>query len=187
VTPALADAAAALDRRAFLRLTALAAGAGLLPAGCGGGAPRPGVELVVLSPRTYSTFNAAAMRLVGPRGAALIADGTVDPGAAADAILTRSPTLAAPLGQGLLALEFGVWPLLPKLRPFTALSADGQDAVIADLAGSTVGLKRALYGGVRSLAMATFYATPASRALTGYPGPFGLGAVTIADAMVPPG
>jgi hypothetical protein len=187
VTPDLAGAAAALDRRAFLRLTAIAAGAGLLPAGCGGGrAPRPGVELIVLSPRTYAVFTAAAARLVGPRGAALIHDGTVDPAAAADAILARSPTLAGPLTQGLLALEFGVWPLLPKVRPFTALSADGQDAVIADLAGSTVGLKRALYGGVRSLVMATFYATPASRALTGYPGPFGLGAVTIADAMVPP-
>ncbi len=187
MTPALTAAAAALDRRGFLRLTALVAGTGLLPSGCGGGEPRPGVDLVVLSPRTYTVFNAAASRLVGPRGAALIADGTVDPGAAADAILARSPTLAAPLGQALLALEFGVWPLLPKLRPFTALSADGQDAVLTDLAGSTVGLKRALYGGVRSLVMATFYATHASRSLTGYPGPFGLGAVTIADAMVPPG
>jgi hypothetical protein len=186
MTPALVDAAAALDRRAFLRLTAIAA---LFPSsGCGGRPePKPGVELLVLSPRTYAAFTAAAMRLVGPKGAAMIRDGSVDPGVAADAILARSPTLAKPLTQGLLALEFGVWPLLPKVRPFTSLTPGGQDLIIADLASSSVALKRALYGGVRSLVMATFYATPASRGLTGYPGPFGLGSVTIADAMVPPG
>lgn len=188
MTPSLVDAATALDRRAFLRLLAVAAGTGLLPSGCGNGyGPRPGQKLVVLSPQTYAVFTAAAMRLVGPTGATLIAERTIDPASAADAILARSPALAGPLAQGLLALQFGVWPLLPKVRPFTSLSPERQDGVIADLAASTVALKRALYGGVRSLVMATFYAAPASRALTGYPGPFALGSVTIADAMVPPG
>jgi hypothetical protein len=46
-----------------------------------------------------------------------------------------------------------------------------------------VSLKRALFGGVRALALTAFYGAPASRALTGYPGPFGGGGVGIADGM----
>ncbi len=182
----LDTAAAALDRRAFLKATALIAGAGLLPAGCGGGTPPPpDVTLVVLTPRTYAVFNAAACTLIGPRGAALIEARMIDPAAAADAILARSPGLAGPLSQALLVLEFGIWPLVRKVRPFTSLTIGGQRAVVTDLAESGIELKRALYGGIRSLTMATFYASPTSRALTGYPGPFGMGDVTIADAMVP--
>jgi hypothetical protein len=185
VTP-LDAAAAALDRRAFLRAAAAVAGAGLLPTGCGGGTPPPSdVALVVLTPRTYAVFNAAACTMIGPRGAALIDARMIDPAAEADAILARSPALAAPLSQALLVLEFGIWPLVRKVRPFTSLTIGGQRAVVTDLAESGVELKRALYGGVRSLAMATFYASPTSRALTGYPGPFGTGDVTITDGMVP--
>lgn len=183
---ALEQAAASLDRRTVLRLGALVAGAGLLPAGCGGHpAPPPDVHLAVLTPRTYAVFNAAAGTLVGPRGAALIDARTVDPAIAADAILARVPVLAGPLSQALLVLEFGLWPLVRKVRPFTSLTPGGRRAVIADLAASPIDLKRAMYSGVRSLAMASFYAAPASNALTGFPGPFGTGTITIADAMVP--
>jgi hypothetical protein len=189
VTPAaeLAHAAARLDRRAFLRLAGAAAATGIVPAGCAGVpgdlAPPAGTPLAVLSPRAYATLTAAAMRLVGPGGAELIRQRTVDVGRLADGFLARSPTLAGPLGQGLVLLEFGVWPLLDKLRPFTALPAAAQDDVLAALASSGLALKRALYGGVRALVMSAFYGSPATRQLTGYPGPFGTGAVTIADGM----
>lgn len=183
----LARAADVLDRRGFLRLAGAAAAAGLLPAGCGGVAgalaPAPGTSLAVLRPRAYATLTAAAMRLVGPDGAELIRRRTVDVGQLADGFLARSPTLAGPLAQGLVLLEFGVWPLLGKVRPFTALSAPAQDAVLAELAASGLGLKRALFGGVRALVMAAFYGAAATRELSGYPGPFGLGATTIADGM----
>ena len=110
----------------------------MLPAGCGRVpgplAPAPDVTLAVLRPRAYATFTAAAMRLVGPPGAALIGRRTVDVGRLADGLLARSPTLAGPLAQALTVLEFGVWPLLAKVRPFTA-SAAAQDAVLADLVG----------------------------------------------------
>ena len=59
--------------------------------------------------------------------------------------------------------------------------------MLTELTTSRWQLKRALFGGVRAVVMTTFYGATAARPLTGYPGPFGLGAVTIADAMVPPG
>jgi hypothetical protein len=183
----LQRAAAALDRRAFLKAAGAVAAAGLLPAGCGGVpdllAPPPDLRLAVLSPRAYATLNAAGARIVGPQGAALIERRTVDAAALADQLLAGSPTLARPLSQGLAVLEFGVWPLVAKLRPFTSLSAEAQDHVLADLAASHLETKRALYGGVRALVLSMFYGAPATRLLSGYPGPFGLGAVTIADGL----
>jgi hypothetical protein len=187
VTPAqeLAAAGAALDRRAFLRLLGIAGGVGILPSGCTGvpEALAPGTALRTLSPRTYAVLSAAAMRIVGPRGATLIADRTVDVGLLADGWLARMPALAGPIGQALLLLEFGVWPVLGKVRPFTALDGAAQDAVLGECMTSRLELKRAVFRGVRSLVLLTFYGAPATRALTGFPGPFGNDAVTIADAM----
>ena len=65
-----------LGRRRFLRAMGVVAAAGLVPSGCAGVppalAPPPSVTLDVLSPRTYAVFTAAASRIVGLRGAALI-------------------------------------------------------------------------------------------------------------------
>ena len=184
----VARAVDALDRRGFLRLAGAAAAVGLLPGGCGGVpppfAPGPDAALSALSPRAYATLTAAAVQLVGPPGAALIERREVDVGRLADALLARNPSLAPPIGQALTVLEFGVWPLLPKLRPFTALDGAGRDAVLRDLSASSLSLKRALFGGVRALALTAFYGAAPARALTGYPGPFGAGGVGIADAMV---
>jgi hypothetical protein len=177
-----------LSRRRFLGLVGAAAAAGLLPTGCAPEHPAwlqppPGTALRTLGARSYATLAAASARLVGEPGAAWIAEGRVAPAATADAWLAALPALGERLAQGLLLLELGTWPLLAKLRPFTALPAEAQDAVLAELAGSRLGLKRELFGGLRSLAFLTFYADPAVRALIGHPGPFGRGAVTIADAM----
>lgn len=184
----LAVRGAALERRAFLRLAGSLAAAGLVPSGCAGVpdalAPPPATALAVLTPRAYATFTAAAMRLVGPTGGGLIAARTVDVGRTADALLARTPALAGPLAQALAVLEFGVWPLLAKVRPFTALDGVAQDAVLDDLVRSRLDLKRQLVGGVRSLALLVFYGDPASRAVSGYPGPFGSAAVPIGAAMV---
>ena len=183
----LQRAAAALDRRAFLKAAGAVAAAGLLPAGCGGVpdllAPPPDLRLAALSRRAYATVNAVGARIVGPQGAALIERRTVDVGALADQLLARNPVLAGLLSQGLAVLEFGVWPLVAKFRPFTSLSAEARDRVLADLARSRLETKRALYGGVRALVLSTFYGAPATRLLSGYPGPFGFGSVTVADGL----
>jgi len=176
-------ALAALDRRAFLRLTGALAATGLLPAGCGGVAPElaPPTELQALSPRGYATFQAFAMALAGPRAAAAIAARELDPAAAADAWVARLPALGAALGQGLALLEWGVWPLLPKWAPFTGLDLAGRERVLEDLQRSRLAVKRDLYKGLKSLATLAVYAQPAARRLTGFPGPFD--AAGIATAM----
>jgi hypothetical protein len=181
------EALAGLDRRTFLRLAAAVAAVGLAPTGCGDLsrplAPPPGVALASLTPRSYAVFQAAALRLLGPKPAAIVASGAVDPAGLADAWLARLPELAATLHRGLLVLELAPWPVLPKLRPFTRLDGRSQDWVLRDLMLSASDWKRALFKGVKSFACLTFYASPPSRAVTRYPGPFGSAEVTIADAM----
>lgn len=174
-----------VGRRPLLRLMGLGALVGILPGGCTGvpSGLGPTSNLHVLTPRTYAVFTAAAMRMVGPKGAALIASRTVDVGSLADAWLERAPVLAAPLGQALLLLEFGPWPLMGKGWTFTALDGAAQDAVLGECMTSRLETKRAVFRGIRSLAMLTFYGSAATRPLTSYPGPFGTGDVTIADAM----
>src|SRR5690606_2934464 len=108
----------------------------------------------------------------GPRAAAAIAAGALDPAGAADAWVARRTSLRDALEQGLALLEWGVWPLLPKVRPFTSLDPAGQDRVVADLQRSRVDLKRDLYKGLKSLASLGVYAAPAARPLVGFPGPF---------------
>lgn len=184
----LARAAATLDRRAFLRLAASAAAAGFLPAGCGGVppalAPPPDHTLEVLSPRAYATFTAVALRVIGPAATEMVATRTIDVGATADAWLARTPTLATPISQALAVLEFGVWPLVPKIHSFTALDASAQDRVLDDLMRSRLDIKNALFQGLRALSLLSFYSSPASRALTGYPGPFGNAHVPFTAGMV---
>lgn len=187
---ALAEAIAPLDRRAFLRLAGLALAVGVAPSACARALPdwmRPpdGLALRSLSPRSYGVLAAVTSRLVGGEGVAWIEQGRVRPAATADAWLASVPALAGPLSQGLTVLEWGVVPLLGKLRPFTALAPEGQDAMLRELQHSRLDLKRDLFRGLRSVAYLTFYADPAVRPLIGHPGPFGRGAVSIADAMAP--
>jgi hypothetical protein len=183
----VASTLSALDRRAFLRLAGALIAAGSGPPGCfsAKGALEPKGGLSQLTPRTYAVFQAAAQRLLGPGPADLIRGGMVNPAAIADRWLARLPDLAPPLRAGLLVLEFAPFPLLPKLLPFTALHPSAQDVVLADLMGSSLDWKRTLFKGIKSFACLTFYSAAPSRALTGYPGPFGGpdGAGAIAEAM----
>lgn len=161
---------AELDRRTFLRLLGATASAGVLPLGC------------LSTARRSAVLRAAVRRVVGPAGAALIDAGTVDPDAAADAWLARLGPLADALEGALLALEYGVWPLVPKLRPFSALDDASQDAVLANLRDSRWSVKRQLFAGVKSLACLLYYSDPASHAAIGYPGPFGDVSLGIVDS-----
>ena len=183
----LAAIRCALDRRAFLRLAGGAAALGLCPSGCGPGtaalAPPPGVVPVSFTPRSYAVFNAAAARIVGPRGAELIRERRIDPARRVDRLLARAPDVAGSLQQALLVVEFAIFPVLEKLRPFTALDGPAQDAVLAELMHSRFETKRAIFAGLKGLACLGFYGDPGSNALTGYPGPFGSDRVSIADAM----
>jgi hypothetical protein len=178
---------AALDRRAFLKAAGYGAALGLLPLGCGaappGLAPPHDLTLEALSPRTYVTFGAATARLVGPEGGRAIEAGRLQPARHAESWLRALPGIAPLLQQALLVLEFAPFPLIAKLRPFTQLSGEAQDAALAELMGSRFAWKRAVFGGVRGFAMLAYYSDPASRSWTGYPGPFGGLGATVEDAM----
>jgi hypothetical protein len=184
------NALSALDRRAFLRLAGAVTATSAWPLGClrakGELGPPPEVALRQLTPRTYAVFQAAAVRLLGPGPAELIQRGVVNPAGIADVWLSRLPHLAPPLRAGLLVLEFTPFPLVRKLRPFTALSPSAQDNVLADLMCSSLDWKRTLFKGIKSFACLTFYSAGPSRAFSGYPGPFGgrAGAGAIAKAML---
>ena len=131
--------------------------------------PPPGRELRFLTPRTWAVFTAAAARIVGPAGAERIAARRLEPGARVEDFLASAPTLAGSLRQALLALEFGVPPLLAKLRPFTALAPAAQDAILRELMDSRLATKRLLFAGVRSLALLACYGDPTSREWFDYP------------------
>jgi hypothetical protein len=188
---ALAHAAArdlaALDRRGFLRLAALAAASPWLAAGCArapaGLAPPADLALVHLSPRGYAVLNAAAGAIAGPRGAVLVRERALDPGRAGERFLADAPELAAPLGHALLFLELAPWPLLAKLRPFTALSDPERDAVLRELMSSRLAAKRLVFAGLRSVSLLAFYGAAAEERPPG----FELGRIppgaAIADAL----
>ncbi len=180
----LARSLAALDRRGFLRLAGLAAAAGWLPAGCrgapAGAGPPPELALRVLSPRSYAVVNAATERIVGERGREALRAGRVDPGARADAFLGQEPGLADLLEQALFALEFGVFPFVGKLRPFSALDAPARDAVLDELMRSRWSLKRNLFKGVKSIAVLAFYGSALYQPVTQLPGVAGVG---VRDAL----
>ena len=183
-------AVAEFDRRTFLRVTLLATGMGAWSIGCASNTPTwmtppPDQPLQALSPRAYATLTAAGACIAGPRVAAEIVAGRLRPGPVADAWLARTPTLRDPLLQALTVLEFGVYPLMHKLRAFTSLTDTGRDTVLVGLRDGRLGLQRALFGGIRSMALLAVYLTPEAHALVDYPAPFGTDAVTIGDAMAP--
>jgi hypothetical protein len=177
-----------LSRRRFLALIGALGASGLVPASCGSGEPNLPEELIAslraFSPRSYRVFNAVAQRFVGEPGAALIRDRRVDPARTSDAWLARTPALGKRLHQALLLLEFGIHPLVAKLRPFTSLDGPTQDAVLDDLMRSSLDLKRDLFKGFKSSIFLAFYSDPETRALVSYPGPFGGGQFSIQDAMI---
>lgn len=187
----LEQALAPLGRRSFLKLTAGAL-AGILPAGlenCGdrirrrSGVPED-VDPVFFSPRTYAVLNQVTMRMVGARGARLISAGRVDPAATADAWLADLGAVAEPFQTGLWVLEYGIWPLLAKWHPFTALAPADQDEVLVDLMRSRLAAKRQLFGALKTFGCLAFYADARTRGLTGYPGPWGGRGIRLGDAMI---
>ncbi len=183
------DALAPLQRRAFLRFAGVVAATTLLPSGCSAVSsdlrPLSADTLSVLSPRAYATFQAFSMRLAGPGLAREIRARNLDPAGVADAWVARRPALGDALGQGLVVLEWAVWPLLPKWRPFTSLHDTGQDRVLASLAASRMDLLRDLYRGLKSLATLALYTQPAVRRSLGAPDPFDVPGIALALRELP--
>ncbi|MGZ3429573.1 MAG: hypothetical protein ACXVCV_23140, partial [Polyangia bacterium] len=79
----------------------------------------------------------------------------------------------ADFGKLLLLLENALagFVLDGRARPFTRLSPDAQDEVLADWRDSRLALRRSGFAALRKLTQAAWYAAPEAWADVGYPGP----------------
>ena len=147
----------------------------------------PTKPLRVLSPAEYGIFAAAAARLVpgddAPAGWPT-AD-QVDCAGKLDEILAGiHPKAAAEFRQLLRTFENGMTGLLSTGAPqtFTAASPEQQVRRLESWRHSRFALMRSGYQAMKRLAHATYYASPSTFALVGYPGP-----PTIAPTSPAPG
>lgn len=129
----------------------------------------PRGPLKILDPRGFAVLAAVAARAVQAPG--------VDPVAiahAVDDVMARQvPEVQHDFRQLLLLFENALSGLLfdGRLRPFTRLSPEGQDAVLAAWRDSRITIRRAGYKTLVKLTQAAHYGQPACWASVGYPGP----------------
>jgi hypothetical protein len=172
----------AVDRRAFLQrgllggaLLAAAGGIGLVswPPRIGG---RPRRSLRVLDERQFAVVCAIAARTVRVPDA-----DPIEIAHGVDQTLTYgAPEAQRDLGKLLLLFENALAGLAfdGRVRPFTHLSPEDQDAVLRAWRDSRITLRRCGYQVLRKLTEKAYYATPASWAGVGYAGPPTIGRPT---------
>jgi hypothetical protein len=177
----VSDAPALPDRRSFLR-RGLVGGALLLVAGSAPFVFRstllraPRGPLRLLSPQEYAVLAAAVARIVpgegaGPRWPTAEA---LDCAGKIDALMARAhPDVGRDFRRLLRLLESSALGALEagSPRPFTRAGAAEQDRRLEAWRGSRLALLRSGYQAVTRLAHATYYASPETYALVGYPGP----------------
>jgi hypothetical protein len=163
-----------IGRRGFLRGVAgggaAIAAASLLPAGCARDYPHAataGVGLQALSEKQFAVARAAAE--------VMVPDGPVPPdriAAALDAELAvAGDPMLTDMRTVLSLMEHGT-ALSLSPRRFTALSPDARLEVLDDWARSRFNLRRAAYQALRGFVIYFAYIDDASRAITGFPGPW---------------
>lgn len=133
----------------------------------------PARPLRALDPVAFSVLAAVADRLIdappgAPTPASLELAETID-----EALAKMGPLAAAEVSRVLMLLESPIAGLLMdgRPRPFTALDAAGQDAVLEAWRTSRWTLRRQAYKALDLLVAAAYFGHPASYASTGYPGP----------------
>jgi hypothetical protein len=172
------------DRRRFLR-RGLVGGALLVVAGAAPFAFRttrlrqPRDALRVLSAAEYSVLAAVVARIVPGDGAGPpwpSAD-ALDCAGKIDALMARvHPSVGHDFRRLLRLIESGLGGALlaASPRPFTRAAPVEQDARLEAWRGSRLALLRSGYQAVKRLAHATYYASPETYTLIGYPGPPGV-------------
>lgn len=170
--PAPDDTLPRFRRRDFLRLGALALAAyglgktGLALRGSSALADTPSLRF--LSAKQAAIVAAAAAGIVGPAGAAALAQGAWNPAADVDDMLGRmAPDQRGMLGVALHLFENATW----GLRGFTALSPERQIAHLAAWQTSGLALKRSIWGFLHAATATSFASTEAGWRVMGYPGP----------------
>lgn len=133
----------------------------------------PDQLLAVLDPTEYSVLQAVAGRLIPQRagfptvqqvGAALNADRI---------LLLADPCARKEVKQLLKLFENALAGFLfgGRLRPFTQLAPEEQDAVLGEWQNSRLQIRRTGFQALRTLAMAAYFGSPLTWAASGYPGP----------------
>lgn len=170
-----------ISRRRFLRRGlaggALLAGAAIAPFAFRTTRLRqPRGPLHLLSPPEYSVLAAAVERIVPGDGAGAQwpAAATLDCAGKIDALMARvHPDVGNDFRRLLRLLESSAFGALEAgtPRPFTRSPPPEQDARLEAWRTSRLELLRSGYQAVKRLAHATYYASPETYALIGYPGP----------------
>jgi hypothetical protein len=125
--------------------------------------------LRALTPRQFAVLAAVASRTVtAPKADPITIAERVDAQMA-----TAPPEVRADFGKLLLLFENALagFVLDGRPKPFTRLSPEAQDDVLADWRDSRLVVRRSGYAILRKLTQAAYYAAPDGWADIGYPGP----------------
>lgn len=133
----------------------------------------PPEGLVTFTEDEYAVLDAIARRFVPPKEGFPSVD-EVRPALAADRMFARAPEDAKKELKQLLGLfENGLGNFLFgfRTRPFTQLSPDEQDRVLAEWRDSRLAIRRSGYRALHVLLMTSYYGAPETWSALGYPGP----------------
>jgi hypothetical protein len=133
----------------------------------------PPEGLLVLAPREYGVLDAIARRIVVPMPGYPSVD-EVRVAFRCDRILSRTDATAQMELRQLLQLFENALPnflLGGRLKPFSQLEPDEQDAVLQEWRTSSLALRRTGWVAVRGLVMAAYFVNPQTWPAVGYPGP----------------
>jgi len=167
-----------ISRRRFLRSTvlggALLGGAAIVGRHLSGYALDPAIasRLRALTPKEYLIFDAVARRLVAPDGPDAPAFDAVGVTLFVDSYLARLDEALRNDVRALIQLvEHGGFLFRLQASRFTHLSADEQDAVLADWQSSRLAVRRRGFQALRTLAFLGFYRDDRTWPLLAYTGP----------------
>ena len=177
----------ATSRRTFLRTGLI--GGGLLALGGGGLAFYPSkvvgvatAPLLVLQPRAFQVLVAVASRIVTASGS--------DPVVIAHGV-DRALSYALPESQEAINKLLGLFENAltglifdGRVKPFTRLSPESQDAVLESWRRSRVELRRTGYQALRKLTLAAYYMEESSWGAVAYKPPQSLRAIAYDDSQV---
>lgn len=134
---------------------------------------QPARPLRALDLRTFSILAAVADRITPATNGFPSAEALEVPEKIDDLLSRAEPGLLDEMKQALLFVENGLAGLLfdGRPKPFSALSAEGQDAALRSMKESALPLRRTVYKALQGLCAAVYYASPETYPLVGYPGP----------------
>lgn len=133
----------------------------------------PADGLLVLTPREFAVISALAWRVV-PKRDGLPSLESVQVARGCDRILSLVDATALSETKQLLVLLENALPnflLGRRLKTFSTMSTDDQDAVLREWQTSTLTVRRTGFTALRGLVMAAYFASSDTWAGLGYPGP----------------